>query len=104
MQFFVSNRGVGTMAGVDDSVVGQGENFLAHHADQQAVAAGGQVAAPHAAFKNQVAADDKLVGFVVQGDAAVAMAGRVKHSQALVAEADFVALFQEFLGRGHVVH
>ena len=92
------------MSGVDDGVVGEGEDFLADHLEQQLVVAGGEIAAPYAAFEEYVAADEKLVGGIVQTDAAIAVARGVEHAEALAAEADLVALLQESGRCGHVVH
>ena len=104
MCFFVSYGGVGSVSGVDDGVVGQGEDFLADHLEQQFVVAGGEVAAADAALEEHIAADEEFVGGVVEADAAVAVAGRVEHAEALVAEADLVTLFQEPGRCGHVIH
>ena len=104
MCFFVCYGCIGPVSGVDDGVVGQGEDFLADHLEQELMIAGREVAAADATLEEHVAADEEFVGGVVQADAAVAVAGRVEHAEALVAEADLVTLFQEPGRRGHLVH
>lgn len=104
MCFFVTNGGVRSMPGIDDGIFGQGEYFFLYHLHQQCVAAGGKVAAPHAALENKVSANHEIVGGAIQGDTAVAVAWGVEHLQALCSEAHLVALMEK-LGRcGHVVH
>jgi len=100
----VCYSGVETVSRVDDGIVGQGEDFLSDHLKQQFMVASRKVAAADAALEKYVAADEEFVGGVVEADAAVAVAGRVEHAEALVAEADLVALFQEPGRRGHLVH
>ena len=104
MCFFVCYGGVGTVSGVDGGVVGQGKDFLADHLQQQFMVSGREVAAAHAAFEEHVAADEELVGGIVQTDAAIAVAGGVEHTEALAAEADFVALLQILVWCGHFIH
>jgi len=102
--FFVCYGCIGPVSGVDDGVVGQGEDFLADHLEQQLMVAGWEVAAADTAFEEHVAADEEFVGSVVEADAAVAVAGRVEYAEVLVAEADLVALFQKPGRCGHLVH
>ena len=104
MCFFFCYSGVEAVPGVYDGVAGQGEDFLADHLEQQLMVAGREVAAADAALEEHVAADEKLVGGIVQADAAVAVSGRIEHAEALAAEADLVALFQEPGRCGHVIH
>ncbi len=104
MQFFVPNGGVGTVSRIDDGVIRQGEDFFANHLYQQVVASSRQVAASHTSLKNEVATNHKLIGRIIQGNAAVAMPRRVEHLQALVAKTHLITLLQKKRRRRHLIH
>lgn len=104
MCFFVTDGCIRSMTGIDHGIVGQGEYFFLYHLHQQSVASGGEVAASHAALKNEVATNHEVVGSAIEGDAAVAVSRGVEHPQTLCSEAHLIAFVEKLGGSGHIIH
>lgn len=104
MIFFVTDGCIGTVTGIDNGIIGQGEYFFLYHLHQQSMASGGEIAAPHTALEDEVPANHEIVGSAVQGDASIAVSRGVEHLQALCSEAHLIALVEELGGSGHIIH
>ena len=83
------------MAGVDNGLTGQGEQFFAYRVYQCAVVAVGEVGAAYAATEQCITAEEHILLWQVVGQAAGGVTGNGYGHNAAVAEGDFIAIVED---------